>query len=199
MSRLLLVDDEPLVLKALRRVLSLAPIVSNGVSHRPEIDLFTEPEAALAKARHTAYDVVISDYRMPAMDGVELLTQFRSIQPNTVRIILSGHADLNGLIGAINQAGIDRFIAKPWNDSDLVSTVAEALTQRELRMENERLADQARLAQGSLSAEEAERRRLEAIEPGITRVNWGPDGSVLLDESLLDPPSVRTTNDRQLP
>ena len=60
------------------------------------------------------------------------------------------------------------------------------LTLRELTLENQRLADQVRLEAGALSAEEIERQRLEAIEPGITRVIWGPDGSVLLDESLLD-------------
>ena len=55
-----------------------------------------------------------------------------------------------------------------------------------MTLENQRLADQARLAMGAISAEEVERKRLEAVEPGITHVTWGPDGSVLLDESLLD-------------
>jgi len=55
-----------------------------------------------------------------------------------------------------------------------------------LTLENQRLADQARLAMGTLTAEDVERKRLEADEPGITHVNWGPDGSVMLDESLFD-------------
>ena len=90
------------------------------------------------------------------------------------------------LIGAINEAGITRFISKPWNDYELIATLGQVLTLRELTLENQRLADQVRLEAGALSAEEIERKRLEAIEPGITRVIWGPDGSVLLDESLLD-------------
>lgn len=60
-------------------------------------------------------------------------------------------------------------------------------------METQRLADLARLDSGALTAEEVERRLLEAQEPGITEVNWGPDGSVLLDESLLDDPSSNQT------
>ena len=108
------------------------------------------------------------------------------LQPDAARLILSGYADLNGLIGAINDAGITRFISKPWNDYELIATLGQVLTLRELTLENQRLADQVRLEAGALSAEEIERKRLEAIEPGITRVIWGPDGSVLLDESLLD-------------
>ena len=72
------------------------------------------------------------------------------------------------------------------DDYELVSSIAQILALRELTLENQRLADQARLAMGMISAEEIERKRLEATEPGITQVNWGPDGSVLLDESLLD-------------
>jgi YesN/AraC family two-component response regulator len=151
-----------------------------------EIDLFSSPQEALDKARHTAYDLVLSDYRMPFMNGVQFLKAFREIQPDAARLILSGYSDLNGLIGAINEAGISRFISKPWNDYELVSSIAQILALRELTLENQRLADQARLAMGTISAEEIERKRLEASEPGITQVNWGADGSVLLDESLLD-------------
>lgn len=186
MSRLLIVDDDESILKALRRLLSMTPCTSGGTTFTLEIDLFTSPQEALEKARHTAYDLVLSDFRMPFMNGVQFLKAFREIQPNTARLILSGYSDLNGLVGAINEAGISRFISKPWNDYELVSAVAQALALHDLTMENQRLADQARLAMGTISAEEVERKRLEASEPGITQVNWGPDGSVLLDESLLD-------------
>ena len=102
-------------------------------------------------------------------------------------MILSGYADLNALVGAINEAKIYRFLAKPWNDYELVSAIAEALAYRDLLAERERLADEARLAQGKLSPEEAELKRLERLEPGLTKVNWGPDGSVILDEEFRDP------------
>ena len=193
MTRILIVDDEEPILKALKRLIALTytSVVETGV--RPQVDVFTSPQEALEKARFTAYDLVLSDYRMPAMNGVQFLKAFRAMQPDAARLILSGYADLNGLIGAINDAGISRFISKPWNDYELISAIGQALALRELTLENQQLADQMRHAQGHLSAEDIERKRLEAAEPGITQVNWGPDGSVLLDDLLLDdnlPPNV---------
>lgn len=186
MSRILIVDDEESILKALRRLLTLTPCFGGGKIFSLQVDVFTDPAAALDKARHVPYDLVLSDYRMPGMDGVKFLKAFRELQPDAARLILSGYADLNALVGAINEAGISRFLSKPWNDYELVSALGQALALRELALENQRLADQARAATGAISAEEFERRRLEAAEPGITQVIWGEDGSVLLDESLLD-------------
>ena len=186
MKRILIVDDDQDILKALRRLFSLTPCTAEGQTFRLAADVFVSPQLALEKARQTAYDLVISDYRMPLMNGVQLLKAFREIQPDVPRLILSGYADLNGLIEAINEAGISRFIAKPWNDYELVASVGQVLALHQQTQENQRLADQARLAQGTISAEEIERKRLEAVEPGITKVHWGPDGSVLLDPSLLD-------------
>ncbi|MFC5300117.1 response regulator [Azospira restricta] len=188
MSRILIVDDEESILKSLSRLLSLTPCSAGGKTWKLSVDCFTSPETALDKARHTAYDAVLSDYRMPGMDGVQFLKAFRALQPDCPRLILSGYADLNGLIGAINDAGISRFLSKPWNDYELVAAIGQALALRELSLENQRLADQARVAQGRISPEEAARKRLEAEAPGLAQVKWGPDGSVLLDESLLDEP-----------
>jgi two-component system, probable response regulator PhcQ len=186
MSRILIVDDEEPILNALRRLLSLTPCTVGDKTFRLKIDTFTSPQAALEKASFTAYDLVLSDFRMPAMNGVQFLKAFRELQPDAARLIISGFADLNGLIGAINEAGISRFIPKPWNDYELVAAIAQVLALREVTLENQQLADQARLEAGAISAEEIERKRLEAEEPGITKVIWGADGSVLLDESLLD-------------
>jgi two-component system probable response regulator PhcQ len=181
MHRILLVDDESGVLNALSRLLRMTPIAVRGEEWRPRIDTFTAPDEALARAAECAYDVVVSDFRMPGMDGVALLRRMRELQPDCARVILSGYTDLNGLIGAINEARIDRFVAKPWNDFELISTLGQVLEIRALRMENEALADLVRCERGELSAADLELKRLEQQEPGITQVQWGPDGSVVID------------------
>lgn len=119
---------------------------------------------------------------MPGMDGVELLTTIKTLQPDTSRIIISGYADLNALINAINRAHIYRFVAKPWNDYELVSTIGQALRHRQLMLENQRLADQERVTLGQLSDSDLLVKQLEREEPGITKVNWAADGSVMLDD-----------------
>lgn len=183
MYRIMLVDDEENILNALRRLLTATPCVCDGIEYKIRVDSFSSADEALQFARHNAVDLVLSDYRMPRKDGVTFLKEFKEIQPNAARLILSGYADLNAVIGAINEAQIYRFINKPWNDYELVSSIAQALAHRDLALENQRLADRARVENGAMTPQELERKRLEEQEPGITRVNWGPDGSVILDES----------------
>ena len=101
------------------------------------------------------------------------------------RSILSGYADLNALIRAVNEVGIERFIGKPWNDYELLAAIGQALAHRDLLQENRQLANLVRLEMGDTTPEALEAARLEQLEPGITQVNWGPDGSVLLDPDLL--------------
>ncbi len=143
---------------------------------------FTDGAAALQRASECSCALVISDHRMPGMTGVEFLSRLRQLQPDCGRIILSGYADLNALVAAINEAEIARFISKPWADFDLLSAVRQVLRIRELTIENQRLADQVRQQMGVLSAQEAELRRLERLEPGITHVKWGSDGSFILED-----------------
>jgi len=181
MSRIMIVDDEESILNALRRVLRLAPCVCGNKTFSLEVETFSSPVAALEQARHQSYDLFISDFRMPEMDGVEFLKGSKALQPDAARLILSGYADLNALLRAVNEVGIERFIAKPWNDYELMSAIGQALAHRELLLENRELANLVRLEMGDKTPEQMEAERLEAIEPGITEVNWGPDGSVLLD------------------
>lgn len=179
-ERILLVDDEPNILRSLGRLLRLGLV---DAAQKPyAVESFSDPNQALKRAAEVSFALVVSDYRMPEMNGVQFLIALRAQQPECARIILSGYADLNALMAAINEAGINRFISKPWNDHELLCSMREVLRIRELDMENKRLADLVRHQQGVLSAQELELRRLERLEPGITQVNWGPDGSFILED-----------------
>ena len=182
MEHIVLVDDEPLMLKAMSRLLMRTPCLCEGRLFRLDLLTFTDPHAALEHVQAHEVSLILSDYRMPQMDGVALLSACRELQPQAPRLIVSGYADLNALIGAINEAQIYRFLAKPWNDYELVSTLAQALRHRQLQLENQRLADIHHLQQKTLNPQERERRRLEQEEPGLTQVRWGADGSVILDD-----------------
>ena len=181
MYRLMLVDDEENILRALRRVLTASDESGNQFT----VEIFSSPIAALQRADEAKFDLVLSDYRMPEMDGVQFLRQIREKQPDAARLVLSGYADLEGIISAINEAQIFRFIPKPWHDAELRVTLAQALAYHALQTENRLLADRVRQQQGKLSRQEMELRRLEHENPGITKVNWGPNGEVLLDEDAL--------------
>ena len=181
MSRILIVDDEDSILKSLKRVLRLAPCVYGTKTFTLEVHAFNTPQAALEAVRTEEFDLLMSDYRMPVMDGIEFLIAAKEIQPDAARLILSGYADLNALLRAVNEVGIERFIGTPRNDYELMSAIGQALSHRDLLLENRQLANLIRVEMGDISPEQVEAERLEQIEPGITTVNWGPDGSVVLD------------------
>jgi len=137
--RILLLDDEDFILAALRRELMTQPYVGHDGL---EIEAFVSPVEALARAREPDgyFDVVIADNHMPEMSGIDFLKAFREIQPDAARIVLSGHADMQDMVRAINEARIDFFIAKPWHEYDLKSALWQALRDCDLRYENRRLA-----------------------------------------------------------
>jgi type II secretory ATPase GspE/PulE/Tfp pilus assembly ATPase PilB-like protein/DNA-binding response OmpR family regulator len=128
--RILLVDDEPHVLSALKRVFR---------QENYEIVTCSDPEQALGLLTSESFQVVISDYMMPGMNGGELLKQARKLQPATIRIMLTGHADVNAVVSAMKVGAVYKFILKPWNDEDLRITVALALQQFELMQKNRAL------------------------------------------------------------
>lgn len=141
--RLLCVDDEPAILSSLRRLF------------RPlGYTLFTANSGAeaLTLLEKEPVDVVISDMRMPQMDGAQLLEQVFSRWPDTKRILLTGYADAEAAIAAINQGKIWRYVAKPWNDQERLLTVQQALAHRQLMRENARLTELTRRQNEELKA-----------------------------------------------
>lgn len=178
-QHVLLVDDEPAILQALVRTLRRG--AADGLWQALRTEAFTDPAIALARAREQRFALAISDFRMPGMNGAQFLAGLRECQPDCRRIILSAHADFEGLADAINSARIALFLSKPWNEPELLAAVHEQLEEHRRRVETELLAERQRLAQGQLSPQEAERRRLERMEPGITQVSWSMDGAYVLD------------------
>ncbi len=127
---LLFVDDEPNILSALRRLF-------RGQGYR--VLLAEDGEKGLALLGSETVDLVISDMRMPGMDGARFLEQVRASWPEVVRILLTGYADISSTVAAINRGEIYRYIAKPWDDNDIQLIVRDALAQKRLRAENQRL------------------------------------------------------------
>ena len=132
MSRVLFVDDEPAILSALKRVFR-----KDGY----EIATATDAATGLAVFREFRPAVVVSDHRMPGMTGVEFLAKVREIDPETVRVMLTGCTDLPAAEAAINQGEVWRFLTKPWNDEDLRATVSSASERYRLVVENRVLLD----------------------------------------------------------
>ncbi len=176
----MLVDDEQGILRALRRVLAHG-ISAELDAYDIKLEIFDSPALALERAQEVSFAVVVSDYRMPDMNGVKLLTAMREFQPLAMRMVLSGYADMPALVAAINEARIHCFLGKPWDDAELRSAVVQALALHERLRDSEDLADVARLQLGDLTAHELEVKRLENTNPALVRVNWAPNGGVLLE------------------
>ncbi|SEI88546.1 response regulator [Frateuria terrea] len=181
--KLLLLDDEPAILSALSRVINRIGAERLGAPCR--ISAYTDASLALTSLQSEPYDLVITDFRMPAMSGLDFLREAIRYQPDIARIIISGHADLPTMVAAINDTQVFRFVGKPWDDNELQLAVIQALHVYTLSRENQRLADLVRVQQGTISRQEAELRQLESECPGITRVERDERGAIYLDEDNL--------------
>lgn len=171
MSRILIVDDEEGILKALRRLLLRAPCSYGNLVYQLEVEIFNSPIEALARARETTFDLVLSDYHMPRMNGVEFLAEIEKLQPDAARMILSGCNDIDVLNQSIHRTNIYGMLPKPWNDYFLMSMIAQALNHRDLLLENRELARKAHVEH-------------ENVAPPVppANVKWAADGSMVFEE-----------------
>ena len=140
---LLLVDDEPSILSALRRLFRPCGYrILTSESGSGGLDLLGRENI----------DLVISDMRMPEMDGAQFLEKVRAGWPRVIRILLTGYADIAATVNAINKGEIYRYISKPWDDNDIVLIVRDALERQQLQNENARLLALTRTQNDELKA-----------------------------------------------
>ncbi|GAB2180587.1 hypothetical protein DLREEDagrD3_08100 [Denitratisoma sp. agr-D3] len=156
----LIVDDEPAMLSALVRDLTLhSPMDDLFVTvreelthHRPAtltadklgLHTCTSPRQALRMADDVSFSCIIADYRMPEMDGIALLQAFAEKQPDCERILISGEMNTESLVNALDLAHIFSYVGKPWLDFELEGSVAQALQHRRFTLENRLLAQMLR-------------------------------------------------------
>jgi two-component system, probable response regulator PhcQ len=179
-SKLLLVDDEPNLTSALVRSLD-----------RSQFEIFTADSAqkGLMILAGNDIDVVVSDERMPGMTGSQFLSEVRKQWPNTIRMILSGQADLEAAVRAINEGEVYRFLLKPCHPKELQMTILQGLQHKRLVEQSRKLLQEHQKTMSLLET-------LEKDNPGITKVEMDDDGVIDMEsydagngddvQSLLD-------------
>lgn len=121
---IVLVDDEDMVLTSLKSFLDLETDY--------EVLTFNSVKKALDHIANNDIDLVISDYLMPEMDGIKFLARVREIKPEVPRIILTGYADKENAIKAINEVGLFQYIEKPWDNDDILIIIRNGLEKQRL-------------------------------------------------------------------
>jgi signal transduction histidine kinase len=163
---LLVIDDEPEIVKALRR------------QFRRTYNVFTasSAEEGYNVLGSTTIHAIISDQRMPGMNGAEFFSQVRHEYPDAIRLLLTGYADIQAVIAAINDGNVFRYITKPWDPVELDTIVREAFERHDLMIRNRRLIQQLEAANASLEARVQERtQELAAANEQLRMVNVQKD------------------------
>jgi two-component system probable response regulator PhcQ len=166
--RVLFVDDEPHVTESLKRALRKEPY---------EVLSANSADEALEVLARQPVDVVISDEKMPGMQGSEFLAVVCKQYPETIRIIMTGHGSIEAAIRAINEGEIYRFLTKPCNEVDLAITIRQALQMKDLTGISRRLLQKNKHQSAILQ-------ELEKEHPGITKVKRTATGAIILDDEM---------------
>jgi DNA-binding NtrC family response regulator len=165
----MLVDDEEKVLAAFSRVLN-----------KENYNLVTvrSGAAALARMAEQPADVVVTDQQMPGMTGLELLKHMKEEYPHTIRIVLTGHADIAVAVAAINEGGVYQFITKPVRAEELKLAIRHALMHHDLLCENKKLLQEIGMRDRVLG-------ELESEYPGIGRKRISQGGALVIEAGGL--------------
>jgi len=135
---ILLVDDETGIIKALSRLLRKEDYkILTAASGQEGLDLLR----ILKNGAEDPASLIISDQRMPGMNGAAFLAKSKAIFPDAIRFLLTGYSDMDAIVDAVNKGEIHRYLSKPWNDDDIILQVRQAVKQLELQAENRRLEE----------------------------------------------------------
>jgi two-component system, probable response regulator PhcQ len=166
---LLIVDDEEFVRNALSRAL-------RGEGY--DIRTADGPRSGWEAMQSAPADIILSDFKMPRMSGLEFLSKVREEFPDTIRIMLTGHADVDTVIGAVNGGEVYRFLTKPWQDDELKLVLKLAAAHLDTMRENRKLIQLVKRQAELLLA-------VEKQQPGITKVAKSDGGAVVIDDAEL--------------
>lgn len=182
--RILLVDDEPAVLEGLQESLRREPYA---------VEAATSASAALEVLAMSSVDVVVSDERMPGMQGSEFLGVVCKKYPNVMRVMLTGQASLEAAVRAINEGQVFRILLKPCAPGELKSVLRAAIEAKKLREESAKLLREAK-RRGRMLQD------LERTHPGIGAVERASDGTIDLDEgdAIVDMAELLQEIEREL-
>ena len=164
---ILLVDDEERILNALKRALRDEDL---------QIFTATSGQEAIALLEGREFDVIISDHNMPGMSGLELLARVKALSPETITMMLTGKSDIEIAMQAINDAGVYKFILKPWDTYELIINIRRACESLDLVKERNYLVEKIRSRDAML-------KQLEKEHPGITKVTRDDDGCIIADDA----------------
>ena len=151
--RVAVVDDEEMVLSSIRSLLH--------VETDYEVDCFKDPREALESIRKNGANLVLADYLMESMDGIEFLSKVREVNPQTTRVLLTGYADKESAVRAINSVGLFHYVEKPWNNDELLLVIRNGL-ERNFLLEQlrDRVSD---LGEANHDLKETQKKLLKAF------------------------------------
>ena len=162
---ILIVDDDKMILKSILRILR---------NEDYQILTAQSGQEGLTILKDYEVNLVISDQQMPGMNGLEFLKRTKKEYPQVLAIMLTGHAEVEIAMNAINEAGVYKFILKPWDDNDLKVTIRRALETMELMQERESLLQRVKTRDTIIQD-------LEKEYPGISKIERDEDGYIISD------------------
>lgn len=167
-GKIVIVDDEDMVIKTLKTLLKI-----EGFSN---VNIFNDTDLALQHIKENPCDLIISDFIMPKMNGIEFLTKAKQFRPDTTQILLTGYADKENAIRAINELGIFKYIEKPWINDDIILNIKNGIERTRLKEQlnnkiEELEAANAKLEEYSKSLEEKVQERTKSLNISNVKLN----------------------------